>query len=112
MVTRAEASGDICTCSAALLVTFAALATSLVVGASDVGRGGEPGCKSTRTELLPGRITRCESPATTSTSSGGRTVRLVVAASGGGVGAAEPVVLALSVFDGAWGAFWFGFLVA
>src|ERR1700721_2042224 len=99
---RAEGAGDICTCSAALLVTFAALSTSRMVGASDVGRGGEPGCKSTRTELLPGRITRCVSPATTSTSSGGRTVRLVVAASGGGVEAAAPVVLALSVFDGAW----------
>src|SRR5580692_6210639 len=43
---------------------------------SGAGCGRVPGCKSTRTELLPGCTTRWESPATTSTCNGGRTVRL------------------------------------
>src|ERR1700730_4649530 len=40
---------------------------------------GAPGRRSTRTEFVPGRIVLCWSPATTSTSSGGSTVRFVVA---------------------------------
>src|SRR5579863_6321166 len=66
---------EICTRSAALLVTFAALS-------APSARAGVPGCKSTRSELLPGRIVRWVSPATTSTSSGGSTVLVVVAAKG------------------------------
>src|SRR5580704_10414169 len=77
-----EASADICTRSAALVVTFPALRVS--AGAAwGTGCGGVPGCKSTRTELLPGRMVRWESPATTSTSSGGKTVRVAVATAGG-----------------------------
>ena len=66
-----------------------------------------PGCKSTCKELLPGRITRCVSPATTSTSSGGRTVR-VVTTGGGKAGAA---VFAVSVFIGVRRALWWSFAV-
>ena len=62
---------------------FAAVAgAALRSGASAISAGwnwvamrwpcDEPGCRSTCTELLPGRTVRCASPATTSTSSGGK----------------------------------------
>ncbi len=53
------------------------------MGCTGIDSGGVPGCKSTRTELLPGRIVRCVSPATTSTSSGGKTVRALMVTGGG-----------------------------
>src|SRR5271165_3632041 len=79
--------------SAALLVTFAAVVVSAVAAASGgadmTGCAGAPGCRLTRTELLPGRTVRCVSPATTSIFTGGNTVRVVVVTPGaGGAGGA------------------------
>src|SRR5450432_729784 len=76
---------DICTRSAASLVTSAALWPELllaVVAGSIVGWAGTPGRKSTLIELLPGRTVWRSSPATTSTSRGGSTVRFVTEATG------------------------------
>src|SRR5208282_2076154 len=79
-----EVLADICTRSTALLVTFAAVSESPAAAlGSATGWGGVSGCKSTRTELLPGWRVRCESPATTSTSRGGKTVRAPIVAPGG-----------------------------
>ena len=80
LVTISDVSVDICTRSAALLGTFAAISASLVASTSVAGCGGVPGWRSTRTEVLPGRIVRRVSPATTSTSRGGKTVRVVATA--------------------------------
>src|SRR5579872_817810 len=60
--------------SAALLVTLAALSLS---GISTVACAGRAGCRSTCSALFAGWIRRRVPPATTSTFSGGRTVRLV-----------------------------------
>src|SRR5580693_9418389 len=93
-----EASADICTRSAAKVVTFPAVWVS--AGAAwGTGCGGVPGCKSTRTELLPGRSVRWESPATTSTSSGGSAVRMVVTGATGSDGAGVWTAIATWFFD-------------
>ena len=95
----AAARARSCTCSAASWVTLAAVSLSAVTaGSATAGPltvgvvtscDGAPGCKSTRTELLPGRMVRRLSPATTSTSNGGNTVRVVTTGGGGGTGTSE-----------------------
>ncbi len=66
------------------MVSFAAVSIFLAALGSLTACADVPGCKSTRTELLPGRMVRWESPATTSTSSGGSAVRMVVTGATGG----------------------------
>ena len=53
--------------------------------AADVVKG-VLGCKSTLTELLVDWMVRCSSPATTSTSSGGRTARVITTGAKAGAG--------------------------
>ena len=59
VLTTADASVDICTCSEAFLVTAAAV---LLVAEGEAGSAtsvvDESGCTSTRTELFPGRTVR------------------------------------------------------
>src|SRR5271165_5743080 len=91
--------------SAALLVTFAAVVVSAVAAASGgadmTGCAGAPGCRLTRTELLPGRTVRCVSPATTSISTGGNTVRVVVVTPGA-AGAGEACGAEALAADATW----------
>ncbi len=68
------------------MVRFAAVSMALGAGGPATACGDAPCCKSTLTELLPGRRVWWESPATTSTSSGGNTVRDVTATGATGSG--------------------------
>jgi len=59
--------------------------------AADVVKG-VLGCKSTLTELLVDWMVRCSSPATTSTSSGGRTARVITTGAKAGAGLGSTAV--------------------
>src|SRR2546423_10239673 len=80
---------EICTCSEALLVTVAALSgATATAGDGESSCRGESGLRSRFTALLFACTVRCTFPATTSISSGGSTVLVEVAVTGGADGSA------------------------